>query len=232
MMYLTKITIIVHQKISLMNQVYIDSDKRKYISILYTHCSVLMWRSFIFLCPFCSLSTFSPPKPPFPAAFPWLLFLCRSGYLHEPHSLLLRLWLFLCSLYLLFQTSGVRSRCRDVRIVYLGYTRLATSLTVYMLMETITRPFDGSGGSVRFHFNGSEWNFWMSVSVFTLDRIQASDDKNPAYWVYLLRDWSKNSTAARNEREITLEAAKFYCEICGTYTNAQTHQSYLLWNYP
>lgn len=53
----------------------------------------------------------------------------------------------------------MRSRCRDVRNVYLGYTKLATSLTVYMLMETITRPFDGSGGSVWFHFNDSEWNF-------------------------------------------------------------------------
>ncbi len=53
----------------------------------------------------------------------------------------------------------MRSRCRDVNNVYLGYARLATSLTVYVLMETITWLFDGFSGSVQFHFNGSEWNF-------------------------------------------------------------------------
>lgn len=72
--------------------------------------------------------------------------------------------------YLLFQSSRVRSRCRDVKNVYLGYARLATSLTVYVLMETITWLFDGFSGSIQLHFNGSERNFWMSTSAWTRSR--------------------------------------------------------------
>ncbi len=116
-----------------------------------------------------ALSTSSPPHQP-----PVKTISCNI----LPSVFALRVWIalptFILSLVVsplalicCFRTAGWDPAAETSRM-FIWDMRGSPHLWQFMcFMETITWLFDGFSGSVQFHFNGSEWNFWMSASAWT-----------------------------------------------------------------
>lgn len=142
-------------------------------------CSIYCFKS-----PFSSLHIFVPFFSLFHLFFYILLHWFIAVLLFSP----IYIWLLphfplhLCLVVLLFQSCGRALSCsRDVRNVYLRCVRFTTSLTVYMLMERITRLSDGFSCSytLPFQWQRTEHLNERLSALFPLDSSPALHGKNP-----------------------------------------------------